>query len=136
MSASPPYPPNEPYGSPQPLPPGQFPVPPVPPNSSKATTSLVLGIVSLVACGLLLGIPAMIVSRQAKREIAESRGTLGGEGLATAGFVTGLIGTIWSVLGAVVLVLLIVFGTIYADNIAGNCRTVTDANGNSTITCD
>src|SRR6476659_9229416 len=136
MSASPPYPPNEPYGSSQPLPPGQFPVPPVPPNSSKATTSLVLGIVSLVACGLLLGIPAMIVSRQAKREIAESRGALRGEGLATAGFGTGLLGTIWSVLGAVVLVLLIVFGTIYADNIAGNCRTVTDAAGTSPITCD
>ena len=112
-------------------------MPPVPPpNSSKATTSLVLGIVSIVLCGLFLGVPAMILSRQAKREIVESQGRLGGDGLATAGFVTGLIGTIWSVLGAVVLVLLIVFGTIYADNIAGNCRTVTDADGNSTITCD
>ena len=80
-------------------------MPPVAPNSSKATTSLVLGICSLVVCGLFLGIPAMIVGRQAKREIRESQGRLGGEGLATAGFVTGLIGTIWSVLGVILLIL-------------------------------
>ena len=75
--------------------------PAAPPTSGKATTSLIIGIVSLVACGLFLGIPAMIVGRQAKREIRESQGRLGGEGLATAGFVTGLIGTIWSVLAIV-----------------------------------
>ena len=136
MSESQPYPPNQPYQPNQPLPPGQYPVPPVPPNSSKATTSLVLGIVSLVACGLLLGIPAMIVSRQAKREIAESQGRLGGDGLATAGFVTGLIGTIWSVVGAIVLVLLIVFGAMYADNISTSCHEQTDANGNTTFSCE
>ena len=103
------------------------------PNSSKATTSLILGIVSVVMCGLFLGIPAMIVSRQAKREIRESQGRLGGEGLATAGFVTGLIGTIWSVVGAILFVLLIIFGAVFADELAENCRTITDENGNSTV---
>ena len=106
--------------------------PPVaPPTSGKATTSLILGIVSIVACGLLLGIPAMIVGRQAKREIRESGGRLGGEGLATAGFVTGLIGTIWSVLALILVIGLFAFGaTVFKD-----CHTVTDSNGNSTVDC-
>jgi hypothetical protein len=115
--------------------PGQFPVAPVAPNSSKATTSLILGIVSIVMCGLFLGIPAMILARQAKREIRESQGRVGGEGLATAGFITGLIGTIWSVVAGVLFVLLIIFGAIYADDIADNCRTVTDADGNTSVDC-
>ncbi len=109
--------------------------PAVPPNSSKATTSLILGIISLVACGLLLGIPAMIISRQAKREIQESGGRLGGEGMATAGFVTGLIGTIWSVLLGILLVVLLVFGAIFADEVSKNCKTVTDQDGNTSLDC-
>ena len=141
MSENPPYPPNQPPGQYPPPggypPPGQYPpIPPVAPNSSKATTSLILGIVSVVMCGLFLGIPAMIVSRQAKREIRESQGRLGGEGLATAGFVTGLIGTIWSVVGAILFVLLIIFGAVFADELAENCQTITDENGNSTVQCD
>jgi hypothetical protein len=113
-------------------PPGQYPVGPVAPNSSKATTSLVLGIVSIVFCGLFLGIPAMIVARQAKREIRESGGRIGGDGLATAGFVTGLIGTIWSVIAGILVVVLIAFGVWASDH----CHEGFDANGNSTLVCD
>lgn len=79
------------------------------PTHGKATTSLVLGIVSLVLCGLLAGIPAMILARQAKREIAESGGRLSGDGVATAGFWTGLIGTVLSALGILALIGLIAF---------------------------
>ena len=104
---------------------------PPPPSSGKATTSLVLGIVSLVFCGLFLGIPAMIVSRQAKREIRESGGRLGGDGLATAGFVTGLIGTIWSVLSIILIVGLFAFGAA----LFHECHTVTDTNGSNTVRC-
>ncbi len=130
MSEQPPYPPNQPQ-------PGYYPpMPQAQPTSSKATTSLVLGIISLVLCGLFLGIPAMIVARQAKREIAESQGRLGGEGLATAGFVTGLIGTIWSVLAGILLIVVIAVGGVVATEIGQNCRTVTDADGNTTLTCD
>jgi len=117
-------------------PPGQYPIPPAAPNSSKATTSLILGIVSIVLCGLFLGVPAMILSRQAKREIAESQGRLGGDGLATAGFVTGLIGTVWSVLAAVLVVVLIAVGGVIGNEIEKNCHTVIDENGNSSLTCD
>lgn len=121
-------------------PPGQYPPPPpipaVAPSSSKATTSLVLGVISVVMCGLFLGIPAMIIARQAKREIAESQGRLGGEGLATAGFVTGLIGTIWSVVGGILLVVLIAVGGIVANEIDKNCDTVTDENGRPSLSCE
>ena len=106
--------------------------PAAPPTSSKATTSLVLGIVSLIACGLLLGIPAMIVARQAKREIKESQGRIGGEGLATAGFVTGLIGTIWSVLALVFVIIVFAFGAAFLDD----CETVVDEDGNTTLDCN
>lgn len=114
---------------------GHYP-PAVAPTSSKATTSLILGIISLVACGLLLGIPAMIVGRQAKREIKESGGRVGGDGLATAGFVTGLIGTIWSVLAIIVFVILLAFGAAFVDDVSKSCDTVTDSDGNSTIECN
>ena len=105
--------------------------PPVAPTSGKATTSLILGIISIVACGLLLGIPAMIIGRQAKREIRESGGRLGGEGLATAGFITGLIGTIWSVIALILVVILVIFGA----TLVKECHTVTDSHGNSTVDC-
>ncbi|MEO7351837.1 MAG: DUF4190 domain-containing protein [Marmoricola sp.] len=107
----------------------------VAPTSSKATTSLVLGIVSLVFCGLLLGIPAMIVAHQAKREIRESNGRLSGEGLATAGFVTGLIGTLWSVLAAVLVVGVFVFGSVFQDKFETHCTSTGGADGGS-VTCD
>jgi hypothetical protein len=129
------YPPNQPPNQPPMQQPGYPPIPPIAPNSSKATTSLVLGICSLVACGLFLGIPAMILGRQAKREIEASQGQLGGEGLATAGFVTGLIGTIWSVLGAILLVVLIVVGGVFANEIVKNCHTVTDSDGTQRLVC-
>lgn len=137
----PPYPPpgQQPGYQPGPPPgqqPHQYPLGHFPaPASSKATTSLVLGIVSLVMCGFLLGIPAMIVARQAKREIRESHGQLGGEGLATAGFVTGLIGTLWSVIGGLLVVGLIAFGVIYANDLAESCTTVSDDQGNYQLEC-
>ncbi len=124
---------EQPGAQPAPYPPVQ---PVAPPTSGRATTSLVLGIGGLVMCGLFLGIPAMIVSRQAKREIAASNGTVGGEGLATAGFVTGLIGTIWSVLGGILLVVLIVVGGRVATEIDQHCVTTHDADGNPHLVCN
>jgi hypothetical protein len=122
---------------PPPGPPAYQQQPYQPPQSSgKATTSLVLGIISLVSCGLFLGIPAMIVGRQAKREIAESGGRLGGEGLATAGFVTGLIGTIWSVIAGLLVIAVFVFGGLFANEFAKNCTATSDQDGNTTVDCN
>jgi len=110
-------PPGQPYGGyPQP----GYPPPP-PPTHGKAVTSLVLGIVSIAACGFFTGIPAIILGRQAKREIRESNGRLGGDGLATAGFVTGLIGTIWTAFLAVLVIGVFAVGSVVQGELDQTC---------------
>jgi hypothetical protein len=95
-----------------------------PQNHKDAVTSLVLGIVSLVMCGFVTGIPAMILGRRAKREIQASGGALGGEGMATAGFVTGLISTVIAGLAFVLVVLVFAFGGAISNTFEQTCTTV------------
>lgn len=64
----------------------------------KATAALVLGICSIVICGIIFGPLAIIFGNQAKAEIDGSGGRLGGRGMAQAGFVLGIIGTVLAVL--------------------------------------
>ena len=93
---------GSPYGAPYPA-----------ATDSGATTSMIIGIIALaslvVFCGI--GLPAapfaMVMGLRAKRRIRASRGQLGGEGQATAGFVTGLVGTILLVLALLFVVLLV-----------------------------
>lgn len=63
-------------------------------NCALAVWSLVLGILSLVCCGLFAGIPAVICGHLAQSRIRDSKGTVGGGGLAISGLVTGYIGTV------------------------------------------
>ncbi|WP_061966039.1 DUF4190 domain-containing protein [Demequina aurantiaca] len=87
--------------------------PPPPPNSgvpmgtpgvnpgeeknSLGIWALVLGIVSLVCCGLLAGIPAIILGKKSKEAQAQGLATNGN--LGQIGFILGIIGavlgTIW-----------------------------------------
>lgn len=106
--------PNQPYQPYQPYqPPQAYPPPPFPPSgypaaaasSGRATASLVLGIVSLLCFGFLAGIPAVVLGVLAHREIKESGGRVSGGGLATAGIVTGAIGTVWSLVAVAILVI-------------------------------
>lgn len=71
---TPPPPPT--YGTGQPAYGG-----PAPQGNKKATWSLVLGILSLVCCGVLTGIPAIILGRQARAQ--------GAGGAARAGEILG-----------------------------------------------
>ncbi len=67
-------------------------------SSTKAIWGLVLGIISMVFCylGVLIGPAAIIVSVLARRDIdARPPGALSGRGMATAGLVTGIIGTVF-----------------------------------------
>ncbi len=103
------------YGSATPPPggyppqaPGGYGVPPQ--NNGKAITALVLGLVSFLCCGPFTGIPAFFIGRKAKREIAASNGTQTGEGLATAGWILGLISSILFVLGAILWGVLLATG--------------------------
>ena len=100
--------PGQPYGQqpPYPAPPGYAQQPGYgggyAPDHPKATTSLILGILGLVVCGVL----APFAWRMGKRTVSEidaSHGQLGGRGTAQAGYILGLIGTI--LLGFVVLVM-------------------------------
>ncbi|MDZ7732591.1 MAG: DUF4190 domain-containing protein [Acidimicrobiia bacterium] len=72
-------------------PPGS--IPPSRSTSSRAIISLVLGIVALVSCGPVTGIPALYLGNMARREIRESGGRDESDGLALAGMITGGIGT-------------------------------------------
>jgi prepilin-type processing-associated H-X9-DG protein len=60
-------------------------------SSRKAVASMVLGLWSLV-CGMLTGLPAVILGGASLREIKRSEGRLGGRGMAVTGIVSGLIG--------------------------------------------
>lgn len=90
------------YDNPPPPPPPQYgggPVPgAVPGTNKKAIWSLVSGIVGLLCCGLL-GIAAIILSQQAKKEIAASGE--GGSGMATAGMVLGVLALIFLVVNGI-----------------------------------
>ena len=89
-----------------------------PATHGSATTALVLGICGLVLCQVL-GIPAYIIGRRAEREIAASRGTLGGEGLAKAGWIMGLIAMVIMALAVLLLIVLFVFGAAFSVSSSG-----------------
>jgi hypothetical protein len=59
-------------------------------NAPGAVASLVCGLIGLVFCGIILGPIAISRANTAKQSIA-SDPTLGGEGLATAGMILGII---------------------------------------------
>lgn len=73
-------------------------------SSGKATTSLVLGILSLF-CNVLTGLPAIIVGILALRDINRSQDRLTGRGLATAGVITACVGTLLSCVMGMTLLL-------------------------------
>lgn len=81
---------------------------PVPQTSQKATWSMILGILSLLCCGLL-GIASIIMGQQAKGEIAASNGHLTGSGQAQAGFILGIVALSLTALGIVFYVVVLGF---------------------------
>jgi Domain of unknown function (DUF4190) len=91
---------------------GGYPAAP-PPNHGGALASMIVGIASLVlGCTVgigLLGSPvAWWLGAKAKREIDASQGRLGGRGMAQAGFILGIIGTVLLALGIVAVILIVV----------------------------
>ena len=120
-----PPPPDQYPGQPPPPPPGQYPgqqppgypppgqpgYPPPqypgyqpgyqpygpPPDHPQSTLALILGIVSVVVCQIV-GPFALVIGKRALNEIDASGGTLGGRGMAQAGYILGIIGTVLLVL--------------------------------------
>lgn len=88
-----------------------------PPTSSLSLTSMIMGIVGWVLLPIVGGIIAVITGHMAKKEIRESNGLLGGDGMATAGLVLGYSNLALGVCGCLALILfpallLGVFGTV------------------------
>lgn len=139
MSFDAPTPPEQPeqqppaggYGAPPPPPPPPapaygtqtpgYPAPQQPagyavaPNSSKATLSLIFGILGLVVC-MPFGIAAVIVGNQAKAEIAASGGYMSGEGSAKAGVILGWIAIGLTIAAVVVILLVVILGAAVSSN--------------------
>ena len=70
-------------------------------TNQKAVWSLVTGILSLLCCGILFGPVALFLSNNAKSEMGSTGQQ--GAGLATAGMVLGIIGTLLGVLQIILL---------------------------------
>lgn len=87
-------PPPPAYGAPQP-----YGAPVAQPQNGPGTTALVLGILSLVCCGIFTGIVAIIMGR--KGMALADQGLATNRGIAQAGFVLGIVGSVLSVLGAI-----------------------------------
>ena len=71
--------------------------------------ALVLGIIGLVACAFCAPF-AWWQGKSAENAIAASGGTYGGKGMATAGKILGIIGTVLLAIGVVVLIVVIIAG--------------------------
>jgi hypothetical protein len=59
------------------------------PNSNMALASLILGILGWTIAPGLASIAAVVTGHMAKKEIRESMGQLGGDGMALAGLILG-----------------------------------------------
>jgi len=104
---------------------------PPPPQHRSAVTALVLGILSIVLCGFFTGIPAMVMGRRVVREVRESGGRVGGEGLGQAGFWTGLIGTFLSCASALLVIGVFAFGGVVSSTFEQTCSSVGEAPGSN-----
>ena len=104
---------QQPYESAYQQPPAyQQPVPgyQTPPNAPGAVVSLVLGIVGIVVCGIAAPF-AWAQGRKAEQAIAGAPpGAYSGKGMATAGKILGIIGTVLLAIGVVALIVLIAVG--------------------------
>jgi hypothetical protein len=79
-----------------------------PSTSGAATASLVLGICGLVVCPFICSVLALVFGYQAREQIDESGGQLGGRSSAVAGIVLGWVGVGLCVLAVAFFVLVIV----------------------------
>ena len=110
------YPPPAPGAAPQYGATPQYGAPAAPPGSSKATTSLVTGIIGILCCGLL-GIVAIVTGKQATAEAAVVGYPQPGN--AKAGIILGWIAIGLMIVGLLVWILLFALGA------AGSFETTT-----------
>jgi len=76
-------------------------------NSLLAVWSLILGILAIISCGPISGIPAIICGHMARSKIKMEPDTLTGNGMALAGLIMGYF-------SIVVIILLVMAGIMVA----------------------
>lgn len=67
-------------------------------SSGMATASLILSLVSFFCFGIVLAVPAIVLGILGLRQISNSRGRVGGKGLAVAGIILGSISLLLNIL--------------------------------------
>lgn len=105
-----PPPPQQPWGGPPPGGPpggGGYGYGGIPQDHPRGTLILILGILSIPCCGLFTGIPAWVMGHTARQEIQQNPGAYSNAGMVTAGWVCGIIGTVLSVVGIIIQILVI-----------------------------
>ena len=116
----PPPPPGTPQQPPAPPPPppgatppgyqaGGYQVGPAAPNAPGAVLSLVLGILGIVICPICAPF-AYYYGQQSEQAVDASRGTLAGRGMATAGKILGIVGSVILGLGVLFLIIALIAG--------------------------
>jgi hypothetical protein len=89
----------------------EFPTKTPKPTSSLSITSLIMAVLGWTLIPIVGGIIAVITGHMAKKEIRQSDGLLGGDGVATAGLVLGYSNL---AIGLCVCLALILFPTLLA----------------------
>jgi hypothetical protein len=79
-----------------------------PPDHPRATTSLVLGILGIVACQVIAPF-AWVIGKKTVDEIDAARGTIGGRSAAQAGYIMGVVGSVLLALSVAFFVLWLAF---------------------------
>ena len=90
-----------------PPPPGQYAQ-----DHPRAILSLILGILSLVLCQLL-GPVAWVIGKRTVDEIDAAPGSYSGRGLAQAGYICGIVGTVLLGLSIVFVAVVVAFGVAF-----------------------
>ena len=103
-----------------------------PPTHGSSTTALILGILGLVLCPLALSIPALVIGRRAVKEIDASHGQLGGRGNAQAGYILGIIGTIWGAITLLFVIGVFALGGLLSNTFDDSCTTIDEGSGFTT----
>ncbi len=83
----------------------------------RGTTILVLGILSLLCCGLL-GIPAWLMGNADLKEMAAGTMDPAGQGTTNAGKICGIIGTVIAILSSLVGIVYFVVVVLMASAMA------------------
>ena len=78
-----------------------------PPDDPRAVVALILGILGVVLCWIAAPF-ALVIGRSSLKEIDASAGGRGGRGMALAGYILGIIGTVILGLGILGFVIAII----------------------------